>query len=357
MNDYNPIILLLWEANVDIQFIRESSYVLDRYITAYITKGEKQATQEIWDNCHQNKNLRSCLKSYALKSFKNRECGIFEVADKLLGYSLSEFSDVVKYLPALPSIERKRALKDIKSIKQLDDHDKNIYHNNMIDTYYPNRAEDLENMCLYDVVSWYEYKSGDIHANQNKNLSKLKNDFGYLHKRQKPKVIKIPYIKVTDYISLERHCYQMLLLFFPWRDEKKLKTEDQSYQESFQQITHNNNLFNESRYNSFQIKKKKINDALDYIKTVHESEENKGHCEESELETNVYDLGAVEFKNEIVDKDLVDSKVNNLNLQQLEVFKYVIDIIQKQEKRNDVNLSNNITKNARIFCSGVAGKV
>ena len=42
VNDYNPLILLLWQANVDIQFVAESSLTLSHYVTGYVTKAEKE---------------------------------------------------------------------------------------------------------------------------------------------------------------------------------------------------------------------------------------------------------------------------------------------------------------------------
>ena len=41
VNDYNPILLLLWRANLDIQFISENSLALAHYVTGYVTKAEK----------------------------------------------------------------------------------------------------------------------------------------------------------------------------------------------------------------------------------------------------------------------------------------------------------------------------
>ena len=41
VNDYNPLILYLWRANVDIQFVAESSLALAAYVSVYVTKAEK----------------------------------------------------------------------------------------------------------------------------------------------------------------------------------------------------------------------------------------------------------------------------------------------------------------------------
>ena len=47
LNDYNPILLLLWKANLDVQFVSEKS--LSHYVTGYVTKAEKNHIHEILD--------------------------------------------------------------------------------------------------------------------------------------------------------------------------------------------------------------------------------------------------------------------------------------------------------------------
>ena len=41
VNDYNPLLLLLWQANMDIQFTAESSLTLAHYVTGYVTKARR----------------------------------------------------------------------------------------------------------------------------------------------------------------------------------------------------------------------------------------------------------------------------------------------------------------------------
>jgi hypothetical protein len=98
INDYNPVLLLIWKGNMDLQYIHDKSLILNRYITSYVTKSEKLASQALWEEINQSKSLRSSLKSFALKSLKNRQIGAYEIADKLLGYSLFEKSVSIKYL-------------------------------------------------------------------------------------------------------------------------------------------------------------------------------------------------------------------------------------------------------------------
>ncbi len=41
VNDYNPLLLMLWKANIDIQFVAESSLALAHYVSGYVTKAER----------------------------------------------------------------------------------------------------------------------------------------------------------------------------------------------------------------------------------------------------------------------------------------------------------------------------
>lgn len=92
---------------MDIQYIQENSLVLNRYISSYVTKCENQSTKEIWESINNNKTLQGKLKSFALKSFKSRELGAIECADKLLGHELFRKSRIISYLSKLFEIVNK----------------------------------------------------------------------------------------------------------------------------------------------------------------------------------------------------------------------------------------------------------
>ena len=55
VNDYNPLLLMLWKANIDIQFIAENSLALAHYVSGYVTKAERSNMQEIWQEVGENK--------------------------------------------------------------------------------------------------------------------------------------------------------------------------------------------------------------------------------------------------------------------------------------------------------------
>ena len=39
---------MLWKANMDIQFVAESSLALAHYVSGYVTKAERTNMQEVW---------------------------------------------------------------------------------------------------------------------------------------------------------------------------------------------------------------------------------------------------------------------------------------------------------------------
>ena len=96
VNDYNPLLLLLWKANIDIQFVAESSLALAHYVSGYVTKAEKSSMQELWQQISDNKGIYGRLWSFGVRSLRFRECGLYEDSDLLLGDHLTEKSTTVK---------------------------------------------------------------------------------------------------------------------------------------------------------------------------------------------------------------------------------------------------------------------
>ena len=51
INNYNPLLLMLWKANMDLQFVGESTLVIANYVTGYVTKAERSNMQDLWQEC------------------------------------------------------------------------------------------------------------------------------------------------------------------------------------------------------------------------------------------------------------------------------------------------------------------
>ena len=140
VNVYNPLLLLLWKANIDIQFVSESTLALAQYVTGYMTKAEKSHMQEVWQEISEQESSYKRLWSFGVRSLRSRECGLYEAADILLGDHLSEKSDTVQWIYAEKPERRKVRVKKYRELQQLaesdpDSHD--LYQANLIDDFYP----------------------------------------------------------------------------------------------------------------------------------------------------------------------------------------------------------------------------
>ena len=76
INNYNPLLLLLWKANMDLQFVGESTLAIAHYVTGYVTKAEKSNMQELWQEVSSHNSVYSKLWSFGVRSLRSRECGL-----------------------------------------------------------------------------------------------------------------------------------------------------------------------------------------------------------------------------------------------------------------------------------------
>ena len=76
VNDYNPLLLYLWKANVDVQYIAEYSLSLTGYVTSYVTKSETSGLQDVWADLASSGSLYNRLWRVAKNCFKNRKVGL-----------------------------------------------------------------------------------------------------------------------------------------------------------------------------------------------------------------------------------------------------------------------------------------
>ena len=213
VNDYNPMLLSLWRANIDIQFVSEDSLALAHYVTGYVTKAEKSHLLDLWDEVSSNQMLYSRLWSFGVRSLCSRECGMYEASDILLGNNLLGKSLTVQWIPADLPHKRKRQLKDHTKLKEMLDAQPDsvdIFENNFIDDFYPKRPDKLEDVCLYDFVKWHVLSETDCHGNRKYrrlNEPRLPN-----HKLYDP----------SKEDQQEDYYYCLLLLFVPFSNEGDL---------------------------------------------------------------------------------------------------------------------------------------
>ena len=158
INNYNPLLLMLWKANMDIQYIGESSLAIAQYVIGYVTKAEKSNMQDIWQEVSSHQSLYSKLWSFGVRSLRSRECGLYEASGLLLGDQLCGKSQTIQWVDVSQPHNRKRRLKDhskLQEIREQDPNSTNIFEPNLVDTLYPERPDEMEDVCLYDFVAKY----------------------------------------------------------------------------------------------------------------------------------------------------------------------------------------------------------
>ena len=111
INDYNPVLLIANQGNMDIQYVGENSNILNYYLTTCIAKSEFKSIQEIFDNLEKNKSLNSRIYKAAYQILSCRKTSIQEAICKILSFPLYVSDVKVKYLSVGRPSERTYSFK------------------------------------------------------------------------------------------------------------------------------------------------------------------------------------------------------------------------------------------------------
>ena len=227
VNDYNPLLLLLWKANMDIQFVSESSLALAHYVSGYVTKAERSNMSEIWQEVSESKTIYGRLWSFGVRMLRSRECGLYEASDLLLGDHLFEKSDAVQWIDVSMPHKRNRRLKDHSELLEMESTDpdsENIFKENLYSNYYPDRPEELQDLCLHDFVANFDWYGKD-----SKGQRKYR-------KLGKPRLVNHKIFDPEKEDHREDYFYSLILLFVPFRDEASLLNSNETAEEAFQRL-------------------------------------------------------------------------------------------------------------------------
>ena len=323
VNDYNPLLLLLWQANMDIQFTAESSLILAHYVTGYVTKAEKSNMQEVWQEVNSNSSIYSKLWSFGVRSLRSRECGLYEASDLLLGDHLTEKSVTVKWVDASMPHKRKRRLKTHKQlveVEKMNPASTDILEGSMVDIFYPTRPNELENVCLYDFVQWYKYCGTD------------KDGSRVYQKLQKPLLPNHKLFDPSNENQREDYFYSLMLLFIPFRNEWDLMKEGETAEVAFNRLIGSNVSLSDHHEKLQTLLKaqtavKKINEAREEEGVVVPPAEEDAYFggEAKAAMEDVFNL------NEVNAAETVEERVAKLNADQLRIFNDINDHLCHQK--------------------------
>ena len=235
INSYNPLMLYLWRANLDVQYII-NVYDVARYITSYMSKVNKglsellkNASTEIRDKSYDSE--LDVLKTLANKFIRGTEITAQEASLQVLNLP-SHFSTTKKvFIPTSEPENRAMILKPYNYILNLPNDSNDVIYSNHFERY-PLRPDGLADVCLADWYSSFEYvASTSRKKSESSEVYQLKNG------QQIKRLRKMRVIRFVNYNELrdpENFCREQLLLHYPFVDETDLLSSCQSYQEAYQ---------------------------------------------------------------------------------------------------------------------------
>lgn len=229
LNNYNPSILRRWKANMDIQIVN-GAYGVAYYVCKYIMKAEPQELQAklletIEHMKTQNLQKRVELFKLGVVVLKTRTMTAQEAAFRLMGIPMVQSSRTCVRLSTTTEALRVKRLKSTALLKELEETSSDIFMDNMIDVYRK-RPYSLEGNSLFYVVSWYE--KVNVKMTGKKLLSLLDNSCK-LRKRTKFKCVRTTAVSMSS----DDYYYSLLLLHYPHRTEKDLRSDCANYKNSF----------------------------------------------------------------------------------------------------------------------------
>ena len=347
VNDYNPLLLLLWKANIDIQFVSESSLALAHYVSGYVTKAERSNMQDIWKEIQDSKSIYSKLWSFGMRALRSRECGLYEACDLLLGDHLAEKSEAVQFVDVSMPHKRSRRLKKHHILEELSKSDptsEDIFEPNLRDTHYPKRPEELEDVCLYDFVANYKWSH------------KPGSNVTFCEQRGKPVIPNHKVFNPNNDDQREDYYYALVVLFQPFRDENELIETNETAQEAF------NRLFDSGQSSCLKhhARLQKILECDRSVKKINEVRQSDCPVERVDEEPQLVCQAsaamdeAVHMRTSFEDTLSLDERISMLNSDQRRIFDQVKDkMLHLQEHENNTCCCKMTP--LRMFITGVAG--
>ena len=139
---------------------------------------------------------------------------------------LTEKSEAIQFVNVSMPHKRNQRLKSHTALTELSKSDpdsEDLFELNLVDKYYPDRPDKLEDVCLYDIVanySWYHTIVKGVKQTEFK-------------RRGKPVLPNHKLYDLRNENQKEDYYYSLIMLFVPFRNESELLLEDETAEEAF----------------------------------------------------------------------------------------------------------------------------
>ena len=215
INAYNPVIMSLHRANMDIQFILDP-YACSMYVVDYISKSENGMSKLLREALNElkkgNNTVKERLRVIANKFLNSSEISAQEAVYHILSIPISISSRGTVFINTNRPENRISMLKSDEMLQKLEPDSNDVFFQGLIDTYI-NRPEDMKNVCLADFASLYNVskkQTNNVQITDNsddedvideeideKSIAlKMKNGNGWIKRRTKKKIIRFRNFKL-----------------------------------------------------------------------------------------------------------------------------------------------------------------
>jgi len=171
VNGYNRQLLEAWEANIDIQFVLDT-YACAKYCVGYILKsndGVSRTMQEAAKDARKgNTSIQEQLKRFANVLINGSEISAQEAAAFLLGIPNTMCSRGDVFINTAPPDQRIRMLKSKEELDELEDNCVDVTREGLLE-HYIKRPKEMENSCLAEIASMYEFVRSKRNSLERKN--------------------------------------------------------------------------------------------------------------------------------------------------------------------------------------------
>ena len=231
-NAFNEEILRRHRANMDLQFVLDP-YACVHYILDYINKSNRGMSrllkQVIEEQRQGNLTHRQKLYKIASKFINSSEVSAQEAVYILLSMPMSHSSRSSVFINTGEKKDRVRRFKSETQLKELDRDSNDVLMDGLIE-YYSQRPDELEDICLADFASLYDYtrcRSSETTKEEEEQqmveevssgkVLALKENKGFIRLRKTAKLIRYRrYQKEKEPANFYR---EKLMLYVPWRNE------------------------------------------------------------------------------------------------------------------------------------------
>ena len=136
INTYNPDVIRIWKANMDLQYpMILDPYACVMYIAAYMLESERsmgELLKQVSKECG-GEQIRTQLRRLGSVFLNHREVSAQEAVYRILSLPLKQMSRKVIFINTAAKEDRASLLKPINQIEHMDENSEDIYQTSLID--------------------------------------------------------------------------------------------------------------------------------------------------------------------------------------------------------------------------------